>query len=304
MSSIPIVRSIGELQAVSDRVRAAGQRIALVPTMGALHVGHLSLMKVAREQADVVWVSIFVNPTQFNDPADFNGYPVDFDNDVALCERGGADLVFAPTGAEMYPDGAQTWVEVSDLAEPLCGATRPGHFRGVTTIVTKLFHAASPHVAVFGEKDFQQLVVIRRMVGDLGFGIEIVGAPTVREPDGLALSSRNARLGPEARRQAVTLVRALDAADDALAAGETDRDALRDRVEVILGRASQACVDYAELRDPVTLELAPPRLEGPTLLALAVRFSPDPDGRGSEVRLIDNRVLNPKRAGTTAEECA
>jgi pantoate--beta-alanine ligase len=295
MSSIPIVRSIGELHAESDRVRAAGRRVALVPTMGALHVGHLSLMKVAHEHADVVWVSIFVNPTQFNDPADFEGYPVDFDSDVAVCEQSGVDLVFAPTGKEMYPEGAQTWVEVSDLAEPLCGATRPGHFRGVTTIVTKLFHAARPHVAVFGEKDFQQLAVIRRMERDLCFGIEIVGAPTVREPDGLALSSRNARLGPEARRQAVALVEALDAADDALAAGETDREVLRDRVEVILGGAPQACIDYAELRDPETLELAPTQLEGPTLLALAVSFSPDPDGRGSDVRLIDNRVLRPKR---------
>lgn len=296
MPSPPVIRTVRALQSEADRERSAGRRIALVPTMGALHAGHLSLMKVARQHADRVWVTIFVNPTQFNDPRDFDGYPVDLTRDLALCGEQGVDLVFAPTAAEMYAEGAQTWVEVSRLAESLCGATRPGHFRGVTTVVTKLFLAARPHVAVFGEKDFQQLAVIRRMERDLGFGIEVVGAPTVREPDGLALSSRNVHLGPEARRQAVCLVRALDAAENALVEGCRDRDALLAKVGQVLGSASQASVDYAELRDPDSLELASPRLDGRTLLALAVNFCADDDGQGSEVRLIDNRVLRPRAA--------
>jgi pantoate--beta-alanine ligase len=267
--------------------------------MGALHAGHLSLVKAARQRADVVWVSIFVNPTQFNDPRDFDGYPVDLSRDLALCAEHGVDGVFAPPAADLYPPGAQTWVDVEDLSGPLCGATRPGHFRGVTTVVSKLFLAAKPHVAIFGEKDFQQLAVIRRMTRDLGFGIEIVGGQTVREPDGLALSSRNLNLGRAARRQAVVLVRALDDAEHAVANGECERDAVLAIVRETIGRASLARIDYAELRDPDSLELAPPTLVGPTLLALAVHFAPDPDPetdteeRGSDVRLIDNRVLVP-----------
>ena len=297
MTSPTIIDTPCALQAEADRERAAGHRIALVPTMGALHEGHLSLVKVARARADKVWVSIFVNPTQFNDPDDFDHYPVDLERDLALCEAHGVDLVFTPTAAVLYPEGAQTWVDVDRLSLPLCGATRPGHFRGVTTVVTKLFLAARPHVAVFGEKDFQQLAVIRRMQQDLGFGIEIVGAPTLREADGVAMSSRNVRLGPEARRQAVSLVRALDAAEHVIANGETGRDAVLSVVREMLGKADQGRVDYAELRDPENLELAPAELDRPTLLALAVHFDPDPDGRGSEVRLIDNRVLLPRRPG-------
>jgi len=297
MTSPTIIETPALLQAEADRERAAGHRIALVPTMGALHEGHLSLVTAARARADRVWVSIFVNPTQFNDPDDFEHYPVDLERDLALCAAHGVDLVFTPTAAALYPEGAETWVDVERLTLPLCGATRPGHFRGVTTVVAKLFLAARPHVAVFGQKDFQQLAVIRRMAQDLGFGIEIVGAPTLREADGVAMSSRNMRLGPEARRQAVSLVRALDAAEHVIANGETGRDAVLSVVREMLGKADQARIDYAELRDPESLEPASAELRRPTLLALAVHFAPDPDGRGSEVRLIDNRVLEPWHPG-------
>ena len=291
-----VVRTVSELQAIADRDRAEGKRIALVPTMGALHAGHLALVEEAHERADRVIVSIFVNPTQFNDPADFDAYPETFDEDRDRCAKAGVDVVFNPTPSEMYPEGAQTWVEVTDLAAPLCGASRPGHFRGVTTVVSKLLLAARPHCALFGEKDFQQLAVIRRMVEDLRFGVEIVGVPTVREADGLALSSRNVHLCPEGRRQARALVAALDAAEQALAAGETGRDALSTRARHELAKAPLGEVEYAELRDPVTLELAPATLEADTLLALAVSF-PTTAAAGvsaqeaTRVRLIDNRVL-------------
>jgi pantoate--beta-alanine ligase len=299
MDRIPVIDTSQALRAEADRLRAAGQRIALVPTMGALHEGHLSLVKFARQRADAVFVSIFVNPTQFNDPRDFDAYPVDLARDLELCANAGVDAVFAPKTGELYPDGASTWVDVEGLTEPLCGASRPGHFRGVTSVVAKLFLAAKPHVALFGEKDWQQLAVIRRMERDLGFGIDIVGCPTVREPDGLALSSRNVRLGTQARRQAVSRVRALDDAEHALMGGEVARDALVEIVRETLGRASLATLDYAELRDPDTLAPAPATLLAPTLLALAVSFSADASSQtggprsGTPVRLIDNRILVP-----------
>ena len=294
-AAMQVIRHVAELQAYSDAERAAGHRVALVPTMGALHAGHLSLVKEARQRADRIVVSIFVNPTQFDEVSDFEAYPKDLERDLDLCRREGVDVVFAPRASELYPDGAQTWVEVSELSRPLCGASRPGHFRGVTSVVTKLFHAARPHVAVFGEKDYQQLAVIRRMQRDLGFGIEIVGGALVREPDGLALSSRNVRLGPGARRQATVLVRSLDAAENAVARGERRRDVLLEQVRSVLAEAPQARIDYAELRDAEDLTPAPAEIAAPTLLALAVHFAPDPDGHGSEVRLIDNRVLQPQR---------
>ncbi|HEB87960.1 MAG TPA: pantoate--beta-alanine ligase [Deltaproteobacteria bacterium] len=294
-----IIESRADLQAWSEGVRAAGQRIALVPTMGALHVGHLSLVEEARKHADRVVVSIFVNPTQFNDPTDFEGYPREREADLAACREAGVDVVWMPTAEELYPPGAATWVEVQGLSEPLCGSSRPGHFRGVTTVVTKLFLAVRPHVAIFGEKDFQQLAVIRRMTADLGFGIEILGGPTVREADGLALSSRNVRLGPRAREEALRIVASLDRAESLVAAGERDRGTILDAVRGELARACGARVDYAELRHPETLETAPALLTGPTLLAIAVDFEADPDGQGAAVRLIDNRVLHPGRAGAS-----
>ncbi len=295
-----IITSRAELQAWSDAERAAGRRVALVPTMGALHAGHLSLVEEASRRADSVVVSIFVNPTQFDDPMDFQGYPRDGEADLAACRAAGVDVVWLPRVDELYPAGAQTWVEVEELAKPLCGATRPGHFRGVTTIVTKLFLAARPQVAVFGQKDFQQLAVIRRMTRDLGFGIEVVGAPTLREADGLALSSRNVRLGPIARQQARRIAASLERADAMLAAGERRSTVILESVTKCLAGASLACIDYAELRDPESLESAPERLEGPTLLAIALQFDADPDGQGAAVRLIDNRILWPGAATESA----
>ena len=286
-----IIRTTRELQERADWVRAQGRKIALVPTMGALHPGHLSLIQCGREKADEVWVSIFVNPTQFNQPEDFEGYPRTFEVDAESCRAAGVDVIFAPTPDQLYPNGAQTWVEVGDLADPLCGASRPGHFRGVTTVVSKLFLAARPHVAVFGEKDFQQLAVIRRMTRDMGFGIEIVGGPTLREEDGLAMSSRNVRLGPSARKQAQVVIRAIRQAERNIAGGERSTSSLLEAVHKTIEEASLASVDYAELRDPDSLTEAPGKLVGPTLLALAVNFAPDPDGQGAAVRLIDNRVL-------------
>lgn len=290
-----LIHTIRELQQQADAERAAGRRLALVPTMGALHEGHLSLVREARARADRVWLSIFVNPAQFNDPSDLARYPRALEDDLAKCRAAGVDVVFAPSAAEMYPEGSQTWVDVTELAKPLCGAARPGHFRGVTTVVAKLLLAAKPHVAVFGEKDYQQLAVIRRMTRDLNFDVEIVGGASVREPDGLALSSRNRNLDAEARRQARVLVRALEAAEQALAAGEVRSAALLHAVRQELGKAPRARVDYAELRDPDSLEPAAARLEGPTLLALAVCFDAPAGSPGAEVRLIDNRVLHPSR---------
>jgi pantoate--beta-alanine ligase len=285
---------VRELQACADAERAAGRRIALVPTMGALHAGHASLVQIARSRADRVWLSIFVNPTQFDDASDLARYPRSFESDLERCREAGVDAVFAPAAEEMYPPGSQTWVEVVELTRGLCGAGRPGHFRGVATVVSKLLLAAKPHVAVFGEKDFQQLAMVRRLVRDLCFDVEIVGAPIVREADGLALSSRNANLDPEARRQAPCLARALAAAERAVAGGERRRAHLLQLVANEIGESARAELVYAELRDPDTLDAAPDLLAGPALLALAVRFR-TPDGAPG-MRLIDNRVLVPPSA--------
>jgi pantoate--beta-alanine ligase len=286
------LHSIAERTAEADALRAAGHRIALVPTMGALHAGHLALVDEARRRADFVVVSIFVNPTQFDARADLEAYPRALADDLARCRAQGVDAVFAPEEAELYPAGHQTSVEVDGLSRPLCGASRPGHFRGVATVVTKLLVAARPHLAFFGEKDFQQLALVRRLARDLAFDVEVVGVPTVREPDGLALSSRNVHLNAETRPQATVLVRALEAASGAAAAGERSGAALLALVRREIAKAPLAELDYAELCDPCTLESAPAVLAGPTLLALAVRF-PCRTGR-APVRLIDNRVLLPQ----------
>lgn len=285
-----ILDGVAAAQARADALRAGGRRLAVVPTMGCLHEGHLSLVREARRHADVVWLTIFVNPTQFGPGEDFERYPRTREADLARCREAGVDAVFLPPLEEMYPAGAQTSVEVSDLSLPLCGRDRPGHFRGVTTVVTKLFLATKPHVAVFGEKDYQQLAVLRRMARDLNFDVEIVGAPIDREPDGVARSSRNRLLDAAARQEARVLSRALDAAERAVAAGETGAGALLHLVGVELDKATRGRVDYAELRDPETLAPAPAVLRAPTLLALAVKFQ-TPSG---PVRLIDNRVLSPQ----------
>jgi pantoate--beta-alanine ligase len=274
------------MQAWSAVAHAAGQRVALVPTMGALHEGHLALVAEARRRAERVVVSIFVNPMQFNRRDDFDRYPRELAVDAALCAGGGVDAIYAPHPAAMYPEGFQSAVEVARLAEPLCGANRPGHFRGVTTVVTKLFHAVRPDVALFGEKDFQQLAIVRRMTADLDFGIEIVGVPTVREADGLALSSRNRLLDADGRQAAACVPRALDAAAAAVAQGEVRGAAVVEAAIRTITSEPRARLEYAELRDPETLEVVE-EVGAPTLLALAVWVG--------NVRLIDNRVLHPGR---------
>jgi pantoate--beta-alanine ligase len=298
-----VIGTVAELQALADRERAAGATIALVPTMGALHAGHLSLVDEARKRADRVWVSIFVNPTQFENAEDLSSYPRTREADLRRCREAGVDAVFVPECDEMVRPASQIWIETGESAQPLCGRSRPGHFRAVATAVARLLLAAKPHFAVFGEKDYQQLCVIRNMVRDLGFDVEIVGAPTFREADGLALSSRNVRLHPEARRQAVALVRALDAAEGAVAAGERDSARLLQRASAEIDKAPLARIDYVELRAADSLGPVGEKLVGPALLALAVYFdspecdSPELDAREA-VRLIDNRVLDPRRAAS------
>ncbi len=285
-----IIESRAELQALSDQERALGKRIALVPTMGALHAGHLSLVDTAHQHADRAWLSLFVNPTQFNDPADFESYPDTREQDLALCRQNGVDVVWLPSVDEMYPDGAQSWVEVKEISKPLCGKNRPGHFLGVSTVVTKLFLAAKPHVAVFGEKDYQQLAIIRRMVQDLGFDLQIVGAPTVREPDGLAMSSRNVHLTPTAREEALVIVRALDAVEQAFLRGERDLATMLQTARQQLTTATSGTLEYLEICDADTLRPVSTDMPERVLIAIAMAFKTGPRADDS-VRLIDNRVL-------------
>jgi pantoate--beta-alanine ligase len=273
------------MQAWTDGERAAGRRIALVPTMGALHEGHLELVRAARARAERVVVSVFVNPMQFNRRDDFERYPRVLEDDAARCAAAGVDVVYAPPAALMYPEGFASSVDVAGVSEPLCGRTRPGHFRGVTTVVTKLFHAVRPHAAVFGEKDWQQLAVVRRMTADLDFGIDIVGVPTVREADGVALSSRNRLLDDEARAAARCVPRALDAAVAAVAAGETAARSIVGRAADVIAAEPLARLEYAEIRDPDTLAEVE-AVTGPAVLALAAWVG--------GVRLIDNRILSPE----------
>ena len=285
-----IIESRAELQDLSDQERALGKRIALVPTMGALHAGHLSLVDTAHQHADRAWLSLFVNPTQFNDPADFESYPDTREQDLALCRQNGVDVVWLPSVDEMYPDGAQSWVEVKEISKPLCGKNRPGHFLGVSTVVTKLFLAAKPHVAVFGEKDYQQLAIIRRMVQDLGFDLQIVGAPTVREPDGLAMSSRNVHLTPTAREEALVIVRALDAVEQAFLRGERDLATMLQTARQQLTTATSGTLEYLEICDADTLRPVSTDMPERVLIAIAMAFKTGPRADDS-VRLIDNRVL-------------
>ncbi len=266
----------------SDETRCGGRRVGLVPTMGALHEGHLSLVRLAREHADRVVVSIFVNPTQFGEGEDLDAYPRDLTGDLAKLAAL-ADVVFAPGVQEMYPAGvAQTWVDVEQLTRGLCGRSRPGHFRGVTTVVARLFHAVHPDVAIFGQKDYQQLQVVRAMSDALLFGVEIVAGPTVREPDGLAMSSRNANLSEDARLQARCLNAALVEARRLYRDGERDSAYLVDVARRRIEKEEAAQIQYVELCDAGTLEpLA--EIRGPAVLALAVFM----DG----TRLIDNTLL-------------
>ncbi len=279
-----VVETIAEMRSLTAELRCQGECIGLVPTMGALHDGHLSLITRARAECDRVAVSLFVNPIQFNQAADLASYPRTLEADRRACEQAAVDWLFAPAADEMYPSEPCAYVEVEQFAAGLCGAHRPGHFRGVTTVVAKLFHIVQPDRAYFGEKDYQQLAVIRRMAHDLDFSAEVVGCPIVREPDGLALSSRNARLTPEGRRAALALHRALSSAQTALHQGEADAGRIRAAALAALDAEPLARVEYAEVVDAETLEPLE-RVEREARIALAVWID--------EVRLIDNAPLTP-----------
>lgn len=276
-----VIEKPEEVRSEVGRLRGEGKKVGFVPTMGFLHAGHVSLIEAARRECDAVVVSIFVNPIQFGPKEDFAKYPRDMARDKALCEEAGADIIFAPEAHSMYPAGFQTVVSVGTLAEPLCGAARPGHFIGVATVVAKLFNVVLPDRAYFGEKDFQQLQVIRRMATDLNMAVEVVGMPIVREPDGLAMSSRNVYLSPEERQRALCLSRSLDSARAMYGEGERSASAILEKVNAVLAEAG-VTAEYAEIRDAATLENVT-EIKAPAVLALAARVG--------ATRLIDNTVL-------------
>ena len=277
-----IIRDPKSMRARVEDLRRDGRKIAVVPTMGALHDGHLTLLRSARERADIVILTIFVNPTQFGPTEDLAKYPRDEAGDLAKARTCGIDLAFCPDASAMYPAGAQTFIEVRELQKPLCGASRPGHFAGVATIVAKLFNITLPHVAVFGEKDYQQLAILRRMARDLDFNIELVGVPIVREPDGLALSSRNAYLTAEQRQAALALSKGLAAAEAAFTAGERSATALVAAAKAQLDAEPLVRIDYLELRDAEELSLND-AVSARAVIAIAAFVG--------TTRLIDNRVL-------------
>jgi pantoate--beta-alanine ligase len=270
------------MQRFAEAARRAGKTVGVVPTMGALHEGHLTLLRRCRAENDLAIMTLFVNPIQFDRKDDLARYPRDLDRDRGLAAAAGTDVIFVPTPEAMYPRGYATYVTVEGLTDRWEGAARPGHFRGVATVCTKLFAACRPHRAYFGQKDYQQSLVIRRLVADLNLGLDVVVMPTVREADGLALSSRNVLLGPEERRQALVLSQALFAAQAAVAAGERDAQRLRHDTEARIRAAPVAVVEYVAVTDPETLEPIAQIVERAVAL-VAVRFGP--------VRLIDNVLL-------------
>ena len=272
----------GEMNSWSVAERSAGRKIAFVPTMGALHDGHLSLLRRARKMADRLVLSIYINPAQFGPSEDLSRYPRDLEGDIAKTASIGVDALFLPTDEAIYPRGFQTFVDVEEVSKPLCGLSRPGHFRGVATVVAKLLNIVAPDVAIFGEKDFQQLAMIRRMVADLNMPVEIAGCPIVREPDGLAMSSRNRYLSADERIAALSLNHSLLMAQGLIDDGETDPVALLKRVRLFIEETGLAKIDYANLVDPDTL-LDLEAMRRPALLALAVVIG--------KTRLIDNRLF-------------
>jgi pantoate--beta-alanine ligase len=284
MSGVRTIETVAEMHRVADGMRASGQRIGLVPTMGALHEGHLGLIRQAARASDQVVVSIFVNPVQFGPREDFATYPRDLGRDLEQVSAAGGSLVFTPAADEMYPEGYATYVSVDRLGEYLCGPRRPGHFRGVATVVTKLLAAVKPHVAVFGRKDAQQAGLIQRLVQDLHLDVEILLAPTVREPDGLAMSSRNARLSALQRREAAVLYHALQEAKALARAGKGATGELLATVSRRIEGVSSARLEYAEAVDAEDFQPVQD-LSDATVLAVAARFG--------ETRLIDNVVLRP-----------
>ncbi|HEX4006122.1 MAG TPA: pantoate--beta-alanine ligase [Acidobacteriaceae bacterium] len=279
-----IVQTIAGTRAAAAALRAQQKSIGLVPTMGALHAGHLSLVRAARASCDAVVATIFVNPLQFAPTEDFSQYPRTFESDCALLAAEGVDLLFAPTPEEMYPQPATAFIEVEGIQDRLDGQSRPGHFRGVATVVAKLFHIAAPDKAFFGQKDAAQIAILRRMVRDLNFPVELVVCPTVREPDGLALSSRNRYLSPEDRQSALVLNRTLRRIEHRIANGERDSRQLIDLGLEVLAEEPDVRLDYLSIVDPDTLEDLPD-VEGGALVAIAARVGP--------ARLIDNVLIPP-----------
>jgi len=277
-----IIRSTKEMQDFSEAERCRGRRIAFVPTMGYFHGGHLNLMRIGRNRGDCLIISIYVNPTQFAPTEDLEAYPRDFERDRMLAEEVGVDVIFHPDNREMYPEDYQTFVEVEGVTSNLCGISRPHFFRGVTTVCTKLFHIVKPHITIFGKKDFQQYVTIKRMVRDLNMDIEVVGMDTTRESDGLAMSSRNVYLNPEERRSALSLSRALVLAGELYSKGERDAALILEKVRELIAAYSLTEIDYAKICKTATMADAA-RIDGECVLALAVRVG--------KTRLIDNRVF-------------
>ncbi|MBW4038073.1 MAG: pantoate--beta-alanine ligase [Acidobacteria bacterium] len=286
-----VITTVREMQHASIAFKKT-RSLGLVPTMGALHAGHLSLVQRALADCDAVAASIFVNPTQFAAGEDYETYPRTFDNDCAKLEAAGVSLLFAPIAAEMYPAGAATFVEVADLSNRLDGASRPGHFRGVATIVAKLFNIVAPDRAYFGQKDAAQVAVLRAMVRDLNLPIQLIACPIVREPDGLAMSSRNRYLSPDQRRRALILHHSLHAADKLLRSGETCAEALRIAMLDIFAAEPSIRIDYAAIVDPATLLPVADTTHG-ALLAVAAWVG--------STRLIDNLLIEPSSAATPIE---
>lgn len=276
--------TIAEFRSSLDEARAAGRRVGLVPTMGFLHEGHASLMRAAAADNDEVAATIFVNPLQFAAGEDLESYPRDLARDLTICESAGVTHLLTPSAAEMYPRPIATTVSVAGVSAPMEGASRPHFFDGVATVVAKLFNICGPCRAYFGEKDYQQLLVVRRMAADLDFPVEVVGCPIVREPDGLAMSSRNVYLGPAERQAATVLSRALEAGSAAIDAGEVDPLAVEAVLSAAIAAEPLAELDYAAVVDPETLD-PPERITGPVRLLVAARVGP--------ARLIDNRSASP-----------
>jgi len=277
-----IIEKIAVMQETSEEWRRDGALIVLVPTMGFLHEGHVELLRVGRQKGDKLIMSLFVNPTQFGPQEDYQRYPRDTEGDLEKARSVGVDAVFMPTAEEMYPDRSQTTVNVEEITQYLCGKSRPGHFAGVTTVVAKLFNITKPHLAIFGEKDYQQLVVIKQMVRDLDMDIDIVGVPTVREKDGLAMSSRNSYLSAEERASALSLKKGLDLASALVATGEKYPRKIKNSARELILNHPFTEIDYITICDPEKLTDIE-RVDGPSLLALAVRVG--------KTRLIDNVIL-------------
>lgn len=277
-----ITESVFHMQQRSEEIRRSGRRIAFVPTMGFFHEGHLELMREAGRRADILVVSIFVNPIQFGPAEDYETYPRDMEGDRTKAENMGVDILYAPSAKEMYPDGFQTRVSVGRITKYLCGISRPGHFDGVTTVVAKLFNAVRPHVVVFGRKDFQQFVVVRRMVEDLNMDIEVIDVPTVREPGGLAMSSRNKYLNPDEKMSALCIKKSMDRAAAMVKEGENDSGKILSEIRKLILDHPYTRIDYIHICDPGTME-DKDTVQGDTLLALAVYVG--------GTRLIDNCLL-------------